>query len=197
MALATVDDLKRILRMDPLDTSSDLELQQAIDAAEGWFTRRARVRFQPGPQSITRYNVPMDGEIFVPDLNPVITAVTASFGDELSSTASYVFNAPNKVRLRSYYGDVYGSLRIRQHYSSVTVAYTASGEVPADLKHGIALLASEFFPRVGEDQGKIQSEKLGDYQYTRAAPENKGVTNQLRKAQDFLRPYLTSGVVVV
>lgn len=190
---ATLNDLKRILRININDNTNDAELTAALEAANDLVGRTVHVRYLPGPQVKTYFHVAGDARIDLPAEEVVITSIVAADGWELSPDQYHVQDG--SVRFTSNYGGmgITEFRRFRYFHPKLTITYTSADEVPAGLREATALLAADFYPVPIEDQGNVISEKLGDYQYTLSAKDEGGVPYRRARARDLLAPYIHGG----
>jgi hypothetical protein len=68
----------------------------------------------------------------------------------------------------------------------VVVTYTASNEVPAPIREAVALTAASMYRQRGQAVAGIESEKIGDYSYTRRKDSNSG--KESKKEQSAIPP---------
>ena len=74
-------------------------------------------------------------------------------------------------------------------FSKVEVAYTASGVVPTPVREAVALIVAATYRRGRAEVSGMQSERLGDYSYTRETTKNGATVLVPKMAQDYLAPY--------
>jgi hypothetical protein len=87
------------------------------------------------------------------------------------------FAAPSPVLLtqqRRGLGEALASIDARPvTYDRAVVAYTASGDVPARVREATACTAAALYRQRGQVVAGIESEKIGDYSYTRRKKDEK------------------------
>lgn len=189
MGLATVQDVKRILRQ--LDVDNDTDLLPLLEEAEELVRTRTRRNFdQIGTITEKFFNVRGDSFLYVRDYNPTVTMVNA-FVSANATPAPLVLNQDYQVEnhgcvqilfqstiptgdgLGSYMnasgyavGDAYVRVLPRQ-YARVEITYTAAGVVPPSIREATALIAAKRYSSQVSMMADMQSEHLGDYSYTR------------------------------
>lgn len=192
---ATLEDVKRVLRIDLVDTTNDAELTAALEAAEDYVSRKVKTRWLPGTQTIEFYNIADDGLVTIPGEGITVLSVADAYGP----ITDYLVEG-NSVRLGFSHGgmSIHETRTFRSYYDKITVTYTSLSTVPAGIRDATALYAAEFYPVPKEEEGNIISEKLGDYSYTRSASETGGVSYRRARANELLTPYIhSSGAFVV
>lgn len=183
MALATLNDVKRVLGINLADASHDIELQQALDAVEEWVQTRLRFQYNGTPQTRSYYTVRDDERLILPARNVTVTSVV-------------VDGVPVDFRQEG------GILRLLGDggwtYEEVVVTMAGVTNVPASLELGVALLVANKLGLVtSEGEAQIVSESLGDYSYSLREPGGASSIDREVAAYKLLKPYLRRGVVVV
>ena len=193
---ATLDDVKRVLRI-PLDnTDNDIELTAALEAANDLVSRKVHVRYLNGERVTDFYEVAADALLPLPAEEIVVSKVeVASYPDEDLYEFDDYYATGNAVRLGGNFGGmgVWDTRHVRNYYQHVRLTYTALDTVPAGLRDATALYAVGFYPEPLQSQGNVISEKLGDYSYTLSAKDEGGVPYRTARANELLAPYIHGG----
>jgi len=116
----------------------------------------------------------------------------------LRDVEAFAERAPAFPRRRGGLGEALLSVDVKPvTYDRVVVTYTASNEVPAPVREAVALTAAAMYRQRGQSVSGIESEKLGDYSYTRAKKDGKGGKGGVLppEALERLEPYMGSGKV--
>lgn len=181
MAYASLDDLKRVLRIpsDSVNEDRDAQLRGALDAVNSW-AEDALTISKDGPGFEMYFDVSEDASLKLPAADVVVTTVKvfeypSSFGVPLSPIElglghGYDLTSTGLLILRpslfvSPFEGASAERRLRQ-YSRVEINYIGTGVVPRRVAEGVAFLAAGWWqdgPRVLQG---LTSEKIGDYAYT-------------------------------
>ena len=206
MALASLDDVKRVLRLTDADTNRDAQLRGALDAVESWAERRLWNTSRAGSQVETYHDVFEDAALTLPAADVVVTKVKVyeypgSVGAPLSPVSlahgtGYDVTADGRLLLRAdltvtpFEGAV--AQRPLRCYARVEVFYEGTGVVPRALTEGIAFLAAGYWQDGPRALTGLTGERIGDYSYTAAGntagdEEPDFVARALFFLEDFLR----------
>lgn len=176
MALATVQDIKRVMLIEDSNQARDAQLAAALEAAESWFLKRSRVQYDAsGVQTATFFDINEDAAIHLPVEGATIEEVRIE--GYATTVDQWTYDGEHEIRLRPYllvepFEGAVGRrfLRVLQ---KVEVDFTATSNVPAAVRDGVARLAGWAWatgPRQGATSGTvtgaIKSENLGGYSYT-------------------------------
>lgn len=185
MALATLADVKRVLRIpstDVSDTERDTQLTEALAMAESWYDSHGGMAFDvSGAQTETYFNVAENGSLPLPVFNVPVTEVkvfpsTGSTGTVLPATGYDVLF--DSVRLRPDLSftpfENATARRTPGEYNKVTVVWTGPNSVPKDVRDGIAYLAAGVWKSGPRLLAGLTSEKIGDYSYD-VNPDASGI----------------------
>lgn len=209
MALASVNDVQRVLRLANLSPTQEVQLAEALEAAESWFFARAKKAFDAqGLQTYVAYDVSENGRIELPVHEAQVLAVYV--GDW--PTTYYDVIDGNTVRLRTslVVSPFYNAMarRFQGTHRAVRVDYVPVGGIPHAVRDGIARLAGWLWitgprPPLGEEgtTPTLQSENLGGYSYTLAKSEGSSDGGDSEQgfvdAQRLLRPFMRRARVSV
>jgi hypothetical protein len=175
-ALASLEDVKRILRLTDDDPARDAQLRAALDAVESWAEDAITIR--EGPQVDVHLDVHEDATLFLPGGDVVVTLVRVfeypGQVGQLLSPVDLEFGSGFDVQgdrlvlrpittTEPFEGAV--ASRLLRTYARVEIFYEGTGVVPKRVTEGIAFLAAGYWrdgPRVLKG---IKSERIGDYSY--------------------------------
>jgi len=206
MALASLADVKRILRLTTVDAARDAQLLASLAAIESLYETKLRFLDKEGNWVEAYFDVFEDATLYLPSRDGVVTLVKvfeypSSIGVPLSSVAlgrshGYELTDTGMVILRpslfvSPFEGASATRRLRT-YSRVEIHYRGTGQIPAAVTEGIALLAAghwKITPSILESGG-LKSEKIGDYSYTTGDTEQGEQPDYVIEARRFLGPYL-------
>lgn len=205
--LATLDDVKRILRVTGTDADRDAQLTGALEAVESW--AEERVKYVPITDDDdvdvveTYFDIYEDATIQLPTSDCTVTAVKvfeypSSNGIPLSPVQlglghGYDVDGDNLI-LRPTLGfspfeGVSAQRRLRA-YSRIEVSYRATGTVPAAVRDGIAFLAAGVWQDGPRALAGLTSEKIGDYSYTVGSGAPGDPASYVTQAMFFLHTFL-------
>jgi hypothetical protein len=189
MALATVDDVKRWLK-DP--SIEDEDLAPWLEVAEEK-VRDITGRFfgaADAEQLETFTNVREGSIITLSEQDPQDVAVMVfgsvdSDGMALEADAGFQMLARGRVQLlANRYSTDLGlgggegvTERHLGYWSRVEVTYTSSGLVPASVREATACIAAHLYKTSAQETSGLDSERLGDYSYTRAGSRSDAATS--------------------
>jgi hypothetical protein len=106
---------------------------------------------------------------------------------------AFAERAPAFPRRRGGLGDALLSVDVKPvTYDRVVVTYTASNEVPTPVREAVALTAAAMYRQRGPTVSGVESEKIGDYSYTRRK-DGKGALPP--EALERLKDYMGAGKV--
>jgi len=215
--LASISDVRRVLRITSVDANQDAQLTAALDTAEDWFRLRARSRYNvSGPSTAKFHEVSEHAVLHLPVKNSTVTAVRVGAPGFLRTLDSneYIVMDDERIRLRSgFYWPTDGQLSVEESRASasntvvevVEVDYTPPATVPATVRDGIARLAASLWLSTGGGElgvSGITKEKIGDYSYE-IGLLNVGGGNVTGSADDMkadamqlLRPHIGARVSV-
>lgn len=212
MALATLTDVRRVLRITTDDVLRDASLQASLDAAEEWFRARSGWQYdEDGNGTAKFYAIPSGGAIRLPLAPSTVLAVRIApsgtpdslWADAFTSlsTGSWQLQRGRTLRLKDWRsagitGGTYSTW-------DVEVDYTAPALASRSVRDGVARLAAADWMGTGgggDVLSGITSEKIGDYSYTigsSAGASDVVDASQLRSdGLRILRPFLGRGVSV-
>ncbi len=184
MALATLNDVKRVLGINLADSSRDAEIQQVLDAIELQLQRRLKFKYDGVESTVRFWNVRDDELLVLPAREVTVSSVT---GDAIAVT----FRQEGDLIQLLGAGD--------WTYDELVVRINGASTVPPDLRLGVALLAVNqlHVGKVDTGEPMIVSENLGDYSYTIKPSELVTEESRTAAASRLLKPYLRRGVIVV
>jgi len=210
VALATLTDVRRVLRITSDDVLRDAALQAALDAAEEWFRARSGWQYdEDGNGTAKFFAVPSGGAVRLPVAPATVTAVrvaAAGTPDALwpemfreLSADGWQLQGGRTLRLRDWrsvpsWGSTYSTW-------DVEVDYTAPATLSRSVRDGVARLAAADWMSTGgggDSISGVTEEKIGDYSYKIGTTE-QGMddADQLRAdGLRLLRPFLGRGVSV-
>lgn len=217
MALATLDDVKRKLRIreSDMDEERDNWLQDELDSAIAWVERII------GPDWVattggtkTYYDVREDASLLLPQEGCTVNSVTVSYWvDILFSTTNtnvlvantdYTIDDDNRVlTLRPVmtewiFENAYGS-RMARVFRSVEIDWDArTDDVPTPLRDAAAIMAAGQWLSGPRLAAGLTGEKIGDYSYQSRQPSGgfvpgapmSGGGDYVEEAMRLLRPYI-------
>jgi hypothetical protein len=213
MPFATLDDVKRILRISDTNTARDAQLRASLDAIESWASTKTWKIPKEGPNIETYFDIYEDAAIELPGRDVVVTAVKvyeypSSAGIAISPVSlglghGYEITGDGRLLLRPlldispFEGAV--ARRFLRCYSRVEVFYNGSGAVPRALTEGIAFLAAGHWQDGPRALSGLSGEKIGDYSYTLRVRESAVSDNPsfIARAEWMLSPFLKNSRVTV
>lgn len=184
MALATIDDIKRLLkRHDEEGDPFEDDLRKALAAAEAWWANATGTNYDAsGTITETFYSVRDDETLWLKNRSPSAVVVTLFYasdsnGEVLTVNRGYAIETDRwgdtRIRLsRITTAGVVGisGVRVRtlaRTAARVEVAYTPNASaVPADVRDAVAAIAAFKYTRSTTDASNLKSERLGSYSYT-------------------------------
>lgn len=215
MAFASINDVKRILRIDPeiVDIERDKRLRQAIRAVESTMLPRLKKLDLPGDQMETFFDIPEDHTLRLPADDVTVTKVKvyeypSSYGIPLSPIElglghGFDLTDDGAVILRptlsfSPFEGATAQRRLRA-YARVEVHYISTGVIPSAVTEGIAFLAAGWYQDGPRALSGLTDEKIGDYSYHLggAVDEQTGMPNFIARAMWMLDPYMRKSRVQV
>lgn len=208
MALASLDDVKRVLRFTDSDPQRDAQLQADLDAVESWAEMHLWRLSQIGAQVETYFDIPEDATLHLPAADVTVTLVKAfehpsSVGVPLSAIElglghGYDISADGKLILRpiltvSPFEGATAQRRMRT-YARVEVHYQGTGVIPQAVTEGIAFLAAGYWQDGPRALSGLRSEKIGDYSYSLGGGSSSSVSEDtpsfVTRALWLLTPFL-------
>lgn len=212
MALATVEDVRRMLKIpeSSVDDERDRQLADALDAASSWVSNRLRQRYDESTGgTYTAYDHLETDEILLPRVGCTVTEVRVTLHDDsyltlgdahvLTSDQYDVIeglNGNDIIRLRPSmtFAPFEGAVaqRYPRLYRKVEIDWEPpdSGDlVPAAVRDATALLAAGMWKTAPRLAGGIKSEKIGDYSYTLDDLKGGEGSDYWSQAMRLLRPF--------
>lgn len=212
--LASLVDVKRILRIPAtdVDTDRDAQLQGALDAVEAWASKRLAGISKEGAGIEVYWDVGEDATLRLPASDVTITTLKvyeypSSNGVPLSPIQlglghGYEVTDGGDLILRPmlFVSPFEGATAWRRlrHYDRVEVHYIGTGVIPRAVTEGIAFLAAGYWKDGPRALLGLTSEKIGDYSYTLG--NTGGATGQpeyVAQALFFLNDYFRKARVSV
>ena len=204
MALASLADVKRILRLTDDNPTRDAEIRAALDAVESWAESALWKISLPGAQCEVYWDIPEDATLFLPAADVTVTRVKvfeypSSAGVPLSPIElglghGYDLDDDARLMLRPtlYYSPFEGAggQRRLRTYSRVEVHYIGTGVVPRAVTEGIAFLAAGYWKDGFRALTGLTSERIGDYSYTLGEIKPGESAPYVTQAMWFLRRFL-------
>lgn len=181
MAYASLEDVKRVLRIpaDSVNDDRDAQLRGALDAVNSWAEDSLTVS-KDGPGLEVYYDIPEDATLKLPAPDVTVTTVKvfeypSAFGIPLSPIElglghGYDLTSSGLLILRptlfvSPFEGATAQRRLRT-YVRVEVNYIGTGVVPRRITEGIAFLAAGVWQDGPRALSGLTAEKIGDYSYT-------------------------------
>lgn len=211
VALASLADVKRILRLTDDDTVRDASLRVALLAVESWASTRLKKMPPPGSQVEVYWDIREDATLHLPTDDLVVTKVNvfeypSSSGIVLSPLDlglgyGYEVTDDGKLFLRPvlsvtpFEGAV--GQRLLRTYARVEVHYQATGVVPRGVSEGVAILAAGYYSEGPQLMRGLTSERIGDYSYSLAEVKPGDQASYITRALWFLGPFLRRNKVSV
>jgi hypothetical protein len=202
-SLASVDDVKRILRVSDDDPVRDARLRAALEAVESVLSKRITIPAS-GPQMETYWDIPEDHTLTLPASDVTVTLVKvfeypSSFGIPLSPIElglghGYDITGEGQLILRptlnvSPFEGAIAQRKLRT-YNRVEVYFIGTGVVPAGVTEGIAFAAAGYDTDGPRALVGLTSEKIGDYAYTvKPAGTTEEPASYISTAMWFLTPF--------
>lgn len=214
MALASLTDVKRILRIPPtsVDAERDANLRAALDAIESWASRSLKGLTASGSQVETYFDIYEDATLHLPGDDIVVTKVTVWlypssepvdwFAADTTGGPRYQVTDDGKLILRPVLNMNSDAGRtLLRCYERVDVFYEGTGVVPRGVTEGIALMAAGYYSEGPQILRNVKSEKIGDYSYTlndqHDAGGNATTPAYASRAAFFLNPWMRRNKVAV
>jgi hypothetical protein len=180
MAYALVEELRQVLDVPPEDTSNDVDLQRALDAAAAWidwFTGRTFGTTGGTPVARVAAAATTDTVALLDLQSAAPTVEVDTAGDRTYATTLL----PEQYQLEPYHGPPFHTLRAWPDPAGDTPAvvfapgqlvrvtgvwgYTdARGRVPANVNEAALLLGARWYKRREAPFGVLQSAELDTYQ---------------------------------
>lgn len=193
MALATFSDVRRVLGRDNVP---DTQIQPFLAAVEEWLKKYTGRDFgATGTVTEKFYNVREGSILYLSDISPGNVSVTVfasanGTGDALQENKEFQVLSHGRVQLFPFALRAVPGLEgvvvraLPRFLARVEVTYTASGQVPSPVREAVALGTAARILRSRPDAQGFQSERLGDYSYSRG-------TGDLMpdSVRSMLRPY--------
>lgn len=210
MPYASLEDVKRVLRVTGDDATRDAHLRASLNAIEAWIAPKLRRLDAAGPQIEVYWDVMENSTLYLPSKDAVVTKVKV-FGypggwdptspTELEVGDSWEQDQDGRLILRPTlltqpFSGAVGS-RLPRRYAKVEVHYIATGVVPADVTEGVAILAAGYYEEGPAMIAGLNEEKIGDYSYKSSAPTSTGDTSWTARAMWFLGPHFNTARVSV
>lgn len=212
MALASLEDVKRVLRITDDNAARDAQIQASLDAIEAWAGNVLRLA-KDGDSMDVQFDINEDATLYLPSPDVVVTKVKV-YGYpgvsnsimspvELGLGDGYDLAEGGRLILRPSLGftpfEGARAGRILGVYSRVEIFYRGSGIVPRAVTEGIALAAAGYWQEGPTLLQGLKSEKIGDYQYTAETNNDPatGLPGYWTRAMLFLQPYMTKARVSV
>lgn len=206
MALASLEDVKRIMRIGSADVDAerDARLRAALAAVESWAETSLWYISKSGPWVEVYWDVPEDHTLYLPADDVVVTKVRvfeypSAYGVPLSPVElglghGYDVTDDGKLILRpslfvSPFEGASATRRMRQ-YARVEVHYEGTGVIPRAVSEGIAFLAAGYYEYGPLALKNMKSEKIGDYAYTLGGLNPEEELPYVRQANFFLKRYM-------
>ena len=209
MALASLEDVKRVMRIASTDVDEERDSQPraALDAVTDWIEPLLTGLTKEGPQVTVFWDVFEDATLHMPNNDCTVTAVRvydtpSTFEDvppsnELRLGSGYDLDDQGRIMLRPSltYAPFEGALASRtlRLYSRVEVHYISTGVVPKHITEGVALLTAGYYSESPAILQSIQHEKIGDYEYWTSAGSSGGSVGEAAYAQRAMK-FLNSRV---
>lgn len=177
MALAVLADVRRYL--SNASGIDDTDLTPHLQAAEEWVRRHYHGVWDAVGTVTETFNFKrQDALLKLREESPTDVVITvfwtaASSGRILTVNTEYVLMPDGRIALQF---DQFVNPRGLENvvvrvspdtYEVVQVAYTPSGVVPATVREAVAIIAAAAYEQKGLDVSGLQSERLGDYSYSR------------------------------
>ena len=208
---ASLDDVKRILRVTTEDETRDAQLRASLAAVESLMEQK--IPYVPKGQDdfYCYFDIPEDATLTLPAKDVVLTKLQvfeypSSAGVPLSPIELGLGHGydlkDDQIILRptlfvSPFEGASSQRRLRV-YARVEIHFVGSGIVPTALTEGVALLAAGYWQDGPRALQGIKSERIGDYSYTlgnQGTPEEPA--GYVTQAMWFLAPFLSTKRVQV
>lgn len=214
MARASLEDVKRILRLRDDDPARDAEIRASLAAVESWADKRLWDTSRSGLQCETYFDISEDATLQLPSEDCTVVKVKvfeypSSYGIPLSPVElglghGYDMTDNGRLMLRptlfvSPFDGASAQRRLRQ-YERVEVHYLGTGVVPRAVTEGVAFLAAGHWQDGPRALQGLTSEKIGDYSYTLGGSGTPGGEEDaafVQRAMWFLKTYLKKQRVAV
>lgn len=178
MELASVDDVKRILRLTDDNVERDAQIRASLEAVESLLSDRLQIPSE-GPQVDAHYDIPEDATLYLPSPDVVVTKVKVFEYPSISGLPLSPIDlglgrgyevTDGRLILRPVFGvqPFEGAVaqRLLRVYARVEVFYQGSGVVPTAVTEGVAYLAAGYWKSSPQVLAGLKGEKIGDYSYT-------------------------------
>lgn len=212
--LATAADVRRLLGQE----LNDEEIEPVLTSVETWVQSVANRDWESSGAVQETFPSASEGDVLaLKDETPTGVKVTVFLAPD--SAGRVLVSAEFSVGVRGRVRIVHNPYRtrpvIQEHpqyrqrglgqalltpdaqppvnFDRVVVDYTATGTVPTPVREAVALITAASIAQARSDVSGMQSEKLGDYSYTRVAGKDIGIAVPAR-AIALLRPYIGRGV---
>lgn len=215
MNFASLDDVKRILRISPtsVDDIRDARLEAALEAVEDWATSALKGLGKEGQNVEVYWDRREDETLHLPAGDIVITRVKvyeypSSSGVPLSPVElglghGYDQDDEGRLILRPVldYSPFEGATAQRRprRYARVEVFYEGTGVIPRAVTEGVAFLTAGYYSYGPQVLSGITSERIGDYSYTLGGGGSGGDSElpYLAQAKVFLAQYMNRSRIAV
>lgn len=179
MPLASLDDVKRILRVSNVDETRDAHLRAALAAVEDWIAPQLAGLTAEGQQVEVFFDVYEDATLHMPAKDATVLRVKVFYGPntsesipqsmEMSLGSGYNLDNEGRVMLRPnmFLQPFEGAVASRplRMYNRVEVLYYSTGVVPPAVTEAVALLTAGYYQEGPQLLNSIVREKIGDYEY--------------------------------
>ena len=203
MALATLTDVRRVLRITTTDATRDDQLTEALAVADSWFRARTRNTFDEVAPATAKFHVIRYGSIVhVPVPGSTVTAVRAGSAEDPSTLGSDSYVVLDDRRVRVGRVDPWPrdpreqeplGWSDRPYYELVEIDYTPPSTVSAGVRDGVAhLAAAEWLEQGGggDEQSNLIQERIGDYEYRLASGTESSSEDHRAHGLRMLRPFV-------
>lgn len=203
--LASVDDVKDILRVSGLSELEEARIRRSLSAIQAWAEENLRPVCEEGDAVQSYWDIYEDATLLLPSEDVLVTKVKvydypSSSGVPLSPIElglghGYDITENGRLILRPTLGfspfEGATAQRPLRIYSRVEVFYRGTGVIPRTMTEGVAWLAAgyyQFGPQVLEG---IKKEKIGDYAYESDIPKGSdGQPAYITQAAFFLNRHM-------
>lgn len=201
MPLASLDDVKRILRVSTVDEERDAQLRAALDAVEDWIAPQLAGLTAEGQQVEAFFDVYEDATLHMAARDATVLRVKVFYGPasadgipqgyEMRLGSGYDLDNEGRIMLRPNltFAPFEGALASRplKMYSRVEVLYYSTGVVPKSITEAVALLTAGYWSEGPQLLQSISHEKIGDYEYwTNANADGAAPAAYTVRAMQFL-----------
>ena len=210
MVFASLQDVKRILRLTDTDTDRDAQIQAALDAIHSWAEAKIEIS-KEGANVEVYFDVSEDATLHLPAKDCVVTLLKvyeypSSAGVPLSPIelgvgTGWTQDDQGQIKLRptleySPFEGAQARRRLRA-YERVVVHYEGTGAVPRAVTEGVAMLAAGWWQHSPIALSGLTSERIGDYSYTLEGKTSAEAPVYVRRGMWLLRDFLRKSHVSV